>query len=49
MVAELGEENPAGGGPGTATAGIEIPVEAMGQQPAAGGAPLIGGGDLFCV
>ena len=39
MVAEHGEENPVGGGPGIATGGIEIPVEAAGQPPAPGGAP----------
>ena len=41
MVAEHGEENPVGGGPGVATGGIEIPlpVEATGEQPAPGGAP----------
>ena len=39
MVAEHGEENPVGGGPGMATGGIDILVEATGEQPAPGGAP----------
>ena len=39
MVAEHGEENPFWGGPGIATGGIEIPVEATGEPPAPGGAP----------
>ena len=39
MVAEHGEEDSVSGGPGATTGGMDIPVEAPGQQPAAGGTP----------
>ena len=39
MVAEHGEEDLVNGGPGATTGGMDIPVEAPGQQPAAGGTP----------
>ena len=39
MVAEHGEEDPVNGGPGVTTGGMDIPVEAPVQQPAAGGTP----------
>ena len=41
MVAEHGEEDPVGGGPGVTTGGLEIPVEATGQRPTVEGVPQV--------